>query len=120
MSEVLIPITMFICILAGVGLVIYYRFRSKQELQMTLRQAMSGGQNLSSEVIDELMAAMQPKRNDLKRGIILISVGLATLVFAYFMGDFTDELSSPLVGFSAFPFFVGIAYLLLWRFSDRS
>ncbi len=120
MSEVLIPITMFVCILAGVGLVMYYRFRTRQELQLTLRQAMSDGQNMSSEVIDELMAAMQPKRNDLKKGIILISIGLATLVFAYFMGDFTDELSSPMVGLSAFPFFVGIAYLLLWRCSEHS
>lgn len=112
MEDILVPIAMFIMVFGIAAVVMFFRFRSRQELQLTVRSAIDSGQALSAEVLEELTAALHPKKNDLRRGMVLVAIGLAFVAFAYAVGR--DQAVGPLLGISAFPFFTGIAYLVLW------
>jgi hypothetical protein len=109
---IFVPISMFIMIFGICAVVMFYRHRGRQELQLTVRSAIDSGQALSAEVLGELTAALHPKKNDLRRGMVLVAIGLAFVALGYAIGQ--DEAVGPLLGVSAFPFFTGIAYLVLW------
>ena len=52
MTEEFIPIVMFIVVAIIFWLVSYFRFRSKSEMQQTIRLALEKGTELSPELID--------------------------------------------------------------------
>ena len=112
-TEIFIPIVLFLVIGFSVGIVMYFRFRSRQELQLTVRAAIDSGQTLSAEVLEEITAALHPKKNDLRRGMVYVAVALAFFVFGLVVDD--KEATTVLSGLAAFPLFVGMAYLVLWR-----
>lgn len=112
-----VPIALFVMIFAIVAVVMFFRFRNRQELQITVRAAVDSGQPLSAEALESLTAALQPKRNDLRRGVILLAIGLAVVCFAYAVGAQEGDVVGPLLGISAFPFFTGLASILLWFLS---
>ncbi len=113
--EIIVPVALFLTLFAIIATVMYFRFRTRQELQVTVRAAVESGQNLSAEVLEELMASLDSSRNDLRRGIIAIAIGLALVVLGFAAGQ--EEAAGPMLGLSAFPFFVGIAYVGLWFFN---
>ena len=112
-GEVFVPIVMFLMVGFSIGMFIFFRFRARQELQLTVRAAIDSGQSLSADVLSEITAALHPKKNDLRRGMVFVAVALAFFVFGMAVDD--DEASRIMSGLAAFPLFVGIAYLVLWR-----
>ncbi|MEM7098215.1 MAG: DUF6249 domain-containing protein [Pseudomonadota bacterium] len=115
--EVFIPIVMFIVIGVSLGMFIYFRFRARQELQLTVRAALDSGQTVSSEIVAEITAALHPKKNDLRRGLVFVAIALAFVVFGFAVQ--VEEAQQILSGLAAFPFFVGVAYLILWRMGPK-
>ncbi|NKC01291.1 MAG: hypothetical protein GKR90_22720 [Pseudomonadales bacterium] len=119
MEAILIPITLFLVLGLCVVLGFYYRFRNRQELQITVRNAIDSGQQISPEVLSELTNALFPPSSDLRKGIVLCSIGLAFAVFAFMQGQ--ENVVGPLLGLSAFPFIVGLAYTFLaWLGKERA
>ena len=110
--EIAVPLGLFVAIVLVCFLVLFFRFRGRQELQMTLRAAIDSGQTLSPEMLEKLSQAMQEPDKDLRRGVVAMAIGLALVVFAIAVGE--DDATGPLLGMSAFPFLIGAAYLLLW------
>ena len=117
MVEIVVPVAFMVTVCVLVAMVCYYRYRSRYQVQLTVRETISSGQSLTGEVLEQLMAALQPQRNDLRRGVIWTAIGLATLAFALLVNE--KEAVWPILGVSAFPFFVGIAYLSLWRLNGK-
>ncbi|MEM6999540.1 MAG: DUF6249 domain-containing protein [Pseudomonadota bacterium] len=113
--EIAVPLGLFVAIVLVCFLVLFFRFRGRQELQMTLRAAIDSGQTLSPEMLEKLSQAMQEPDKDLRRGAVAMAIGLALVVFAIAVGE--DDATGPLLGMSAFPFLIGAAYLLLWFFN---
>ena len=74
--EIAVPLGLFLMIFAIIGIVMFFRFRTRQELQLTVRAAIESGQNLSAEVLEELMASLDSARNDLRKGVIAIAIGM--------------------------------------------
>ena len=116
--EILVPLGLFLLIGTIVFMVVYFRFRRQQDLQLTLRESLSSGQSLSPESIEQLVAAMNPAKSDLRRGMLWVAVALGAFVFSFVIHD--DEVVGPLAGIAAIPFFVGVAYLILWRLRGDS
>ena len=114
-EEVFIPITMFLTLGGVIWAVSYFRFKARQEIQVTMRSVIQSGQEISADLLSEMTAAMHPKRNDLRRGMVFVAVALAFMVLGFVVDD--DEAQSIITGLAAFPLFVGIAYLVLWRFN---
>ncbi len=117
MVEEMIPIVLFIVFGAVLGLSFYFRHKTRQELQMTVRVAIDHGQELTPEVLEGLADSLNSKFGDLRRGVISIAIGLAILVFGFLLRE--EDAVRPLMAISVFPFLVGIVYVGLWYFIKR-
>ena len=112
-----IPIVSVIVIGVIFALFFYYRHKTRTEIQTTVRAAIERGQELTPEVLERLSDSLNTKFGDLRRGVVSIAIGMAVYAFAFFLNQ--DEAMGPLMGISAFPFLIGIAYIGLWYFIRR-
>jgi hypothetical protein len=93
--------------------------REREALQATLRAAIEKGQPLPPEVIDAISRDARPvpsASRDLRRGVILLCVAAAFVASAYaadYWGDGDTDAFGWIVGFAAFPGFVGLAFLIM-------
>lgn len=113
MVEELIPIVMFVVIGIVLGLFYFFRYRSRAEMQRTVRIALERGQELSPELIDRLGEQRHSPTTDLRRGMIAVALALGLGVFGFVLDE--AEAVRPLIATAMLPLFVGLAYLALWR-----
>ena len=113
---ILVPIVALLCIAAVPGLYIYFRYRTRQELQTTLRAAIERGLELTPQLLEKLSEPAQHKDADLRRGVLTIAVGVGLAAFGLLVGD--PEVFSRLRAGGALFFVIGLAFLGLWRFSN--
>jgi len=118
MVEELIPIVMFVVVAIVVWLVVYFRFRSKAEMQQTIRLALEKGAELSPELIGAL-GDPEPNRNrDLRRGVIWLALAVALLLCAFAVPDPSGDALRGILAGAAFPFAIGVGYMIMWRYSS--
>ena len=104
-----------------IGLFFWFRYKSRSDLQQTIRLALDKGNELSPELIDRLghpaPAKKAPAKNkDLRLGIMWLAVALAFAIFGQAIP--AEEANAILLGIAAFPLFIGLAYLLIARFAS--
>jgi Na+/H+ antiporter NhaD/arsenite permease-like protein len=117
MEEFLIPIVMFISIAVVFVFYFWFRYRSRAEMQQTIRTALDKGQELTPEIIDRLGQPQAREHADRRRAVIAIAVALAVALFGFILGE--DDAVRPLLGIAMFPLTIGIAYLIISRFSEQ-
>ena len=110
MVDEYIPIVLFLVIGAIVAVVQYFQFRGRREIQMTVRSAIESGHPMDPETIGKLVQPVDPQTRDRRRAVISLALGAAVLVLALLLGE---GAMMPLLGISAFPFLIGLAYLVL-------
>lgn len=119
MEELWIPIVAMVAPAAVIGLMFWLRYRSQSDLQQTIRLALEKGHEISPEVIDRLGHPKAPKNKDLRLGLVWMGLagGLALcgLMSSYWA---IDALYGCLAA-AAFPFAIGSAYLLMWKFASN-
>ena len=118
MDAIIVPVALFMMIFGVVAIVTFYRFRNRQELQLTVRATLESGQARSGELLQQLTAALHPQSNDIRRGVILLAIGLAFVCLAFLVGD--GDTFGPLLGISAFPGFTGLAYIMMGYLGQKS
>jgi len=101
-------------IMVGVVLValFWFRYKARAELQQTVRNALERGIELSPDLVDRLGAAKPPKGKDLRLGVIWMSLALALVLCGLAIPE--PEALRGVLAAAAFPFSIGLAYLLLW------
>lgn len=108
----------------------YLRSRDRDKLHETLRIAYEKGQPVPPELVEALVnepkVQQRPGRNspdrDLRRGIVMVFIGLgfAAAAYALYLGiSVFSETGAWITGecvaaTGAIPGFIGLAYLLLW------
>lgn len=105
-------------VLAGIfALSFYFRYRTRADAQVTVRTALEKGQPLTPETLERLMDPIARKLNrrevDCRRGVILVALGVGVAVIGYAITPTWREA----LAIAALPFTVGVAYVLLWKFS---
>ncbi len=100
-----------------VGLIIWLRYKGRNDTQQTIRMAIDKGQELTPELIDRLGHPKPAKNRDMRLGVIWLAVAGAFGIFGQAIPD--DEANTILLGIAAFPLFIGVAYLIIWRFGER-
>ncbi|MEX2125012.1 MAG: DUF6249 domain-containing protein [Woeseia sp.] len=115
MNEMMIPIVLFICMAAVFVFFFWFRYRSRAETQHTFRAALDKGQELTPDIIDRLGQPKPREDADLRRAVIAIAIGIAVAAFGFILDE--DDAIRPFLAISAFPFTIGIAYLIISRFS---
>jgi hypothetical protein len=116
-SEILVPITLFISIAVVFALAFMYRARQREQIQLTVRQAIDKGQELTPELLEKLGHTGAQPHSDLRRGVIAVAIGLGIGVFGIILGQ--EDAMRPLVAIGAIPLLIGVAYLGLWKFAGR-
>ena len=104
-----------------VGYVTYFRFRRRREVQETIRAAIEKGQDLPGELLENrsFSGSKPPPRKDqdLRRGVVLIAVGLGIGAFGLLVGD--EDAVGPMMGIGSIPLLIGAALTLLWIVRTR-
>ncbi|OUS25915.1 hypothetical protein A9Q98_11525 [Thalassotalea sp. 42_200_T64] len=110
----LIPIVLFIMLGVIGWAFFYYAYKGKHELQETIQVALEKGQQLSPESIEKILQSQRTPSADFKRGILLISLAVATGAFGLL-----DPFGHDIAGVSLLPLVIGIGYLIVWKFSPK-
>ena len=116
--EELIPLAAVLGTAAVICILFWFKHRNRSEVQQTIRAALDKGHELSPAVIDRLGHPKESNDKDLRLGIIWLAVAVGLVMFGYGIPD--DEATEVMRGIASFPFAMGIAYLILHKFSDRN
>jgi hypothetical protein len=118
MTEQFIPIAMFMGITIVFCALFWFRYKTREGMHQTFRAALDKGQELTPEIIDRLGQPKAPKDKDLRLGIIWVAVAIATTAFGFGIPD-EEDVARIFMGIAAFPLVLGIAYLILHKYTDR-
>lgn len=115
--EMFIPIVLFIATAVVIGLYLMFRHRTRVELQKTVRAALDKGQELTPEIIERLGQPKPRPYSDLRRALVWLAIGLGFAAFGLLLDE--EEAVRPLIAIGSFPLLIGIAYLIMSRFSEK-
>lgn len=120
MEAIWVPIVMFAGLTVIISLFFWFRFRARSEMQQTIRSAIDKGQELSPALVESLGTSQKrSKYQDLRNGMIWLAVGAGIALFGVAMGQIEQEVMPIMAGISALPFMIGIAYVIMWRVTER-
>jgi len=111
----IVPVVTMISFAAVPIFYFYYRHRTRQELQQTLRSAIEQGKELTPELLEQLGEPSRAKDLDLRRGVLAIAFGIGIAAFGYLHND-PDVFLKLRAGGALFSI-IGIAFIGLWFFS---
>jgi uncharacterized protein YqhQ len=115
---ILVPIAMFAALAVILSFMFMFGHRSKRELQQTIRSAVERGQELTPELVKSL-GKHHSKDRDLRCALIWLGIAAGTALFGLGMGQIEEDVFSIMLAISAMPFMIGIAYVVMWRFTER-
>ncbi|MGI9238626.1 MAG: DUF6249 domain-containing protein [Woeseiaceae bacterium] len=120
MVEELIPIVMFLALMVVFVALFWFRYRARRDMQETFRTALERGQELTPEIIDRLGQPKESKFKDLRLGVIWLALAVGLLLCGFAVPDDSGEALRGVLAGAAFPFAIGVAYLILHKFTDRT
>ena len=91
----------------------YLSHKNKSAIQETIKKSLDMGQELSPEILERLGTHHSPRVRDLRRGVVLMSLGVAGLVAGSMFVDPDDSMG--FVAISMFPLFLGLGFLIVWK-----
>lgn len=102
-----------------VGIFFWLRFKAKRDMQDTIRTALDKGQELTPELIDRLGHPKEPKDKDMRLAVIWLAIASALVLAGFAVPAHNGEAFRAMLTGAAFPFTIGVAYLILHKFTDR-
>jgi hypothetical protein len=118
---ILVPIAMFIAMVVVFSFFFWFRARSRSEMQQTIRSAIERGQELTPELVESLGQRQRPSKDkDLRFSLVWFAIAFGISLFGAAVGAAEDEDPIFLImsGLAALPFMVGLAYLIMWKFTE--
>lgn len=117
--EELIPMVMFAAIALVLCVFFWLRYKGRSETQQTVRMALDKGQELSPELIDRLGHPKAPKNKDLRLALIWMALAVGLALCGLAVPDPSGYALRGCLSGAAFPFAIGIAYFIIWRYAGR-
>ena len=96
-----------------VALIMYFSFSKSRAMHRTVRMMVEKGQPVPESLLNPPPVIRQ--RSDLRRGVVLLMVGLGLMVFFGACNDWEGGAWS----IGIIPFLIGAGYLLVWRLDFR-
>ena len=119
MNEEWIPIAMFAAIALIFFLVLYFKHRNRAEMQQTVRLALEKGTELTPDIINRLGQPEPSKNRDLRAGLIWTALALGLVLCGFAVPDASGNALRGCLAGAAFPFAIGVAYLIMWRYGAK-
>ena len=114
MSELWIPIIGLICFTIMVIINVLSSNKNKTEVQITIRQLLDKGESITPELLEKLGTFKSQKFIDLRRGLALVSIGLACICAGFIASEIRIGLAIGL-----FPLFLGGAFFICWKMNQN-
>jgi hypothetical protein len=111
---------MFLALAVIICMFFWFRFRTRGDLQQTIRSAIDKGQELTPELIDRLGSPTPPKDRDLRLALIWLALAVGLALTGFFAPDPSGHAFRGTLAGAAFPFAIGVAYLIMWRYTERA
>lgn len=118
MAGEFIPISMFVGLTIIICLFFWFRYRARSDMQVTIRSAIERGQELSPEIVDRLGHPKAPRHKDLRLALIWLALAAGLALCGFFAPDPSGTAFQGTLAGAAFPFCIGVAYLIMWRFAS--
>ena len=116
----MVLIFMFLGLTVIISLFFWFRFRARGEMQQTIRTAIDKGQELTPELVESLGSPQKSSKDrDLRLALIWLAIGLGIALFGFAMSTVEGRVLMIMLGISAFPFMIGLAYTIMWRVTER-
>jgi hypothetical protein len=96
-----------------VALIMYFSFSRNRAMHKTVRMMVEKGQPVPEALLNPPPVVRQ--RSDLRRGVVLLLVGLGLMVFFGASSGWDGGAWS----LGIIPFLIGVGYLIFWRFDAR-
>ena len=120
MSDTLVPLIVFssitVMVCVSLALAFHFRARNRQTILDAIKLITDRGEPIAPELIEALVQDKASPYVDLRRGIIFLSIAIATGVFAVVLGE--ADAIRPLLGIAAVPGLIGLAYIGLHVFAS--
>lgn len=117
MEEILVPLGLFAIVPIIVGVITINRRKTQEAMADVMKEMVAKGEPLNPEIIRTLGVRQKPKHADLRTGLILIAIGIATILLGGAIPE--DEAQAALGGLAMFPILVGAVLVGLWAFIGR-
>jgi hypothetical protein len=121
---IVVAVTFWLVIGAIVIATLFFRYKARADRMKLLQTLAEKGQPIPPELLNGALGSTQTGPvNYITRGVVLVSIGLAMIVFfAVAGGAFAgtmhgDDWAGPVLG--AFPLFLGLAYLGIGVYQRR-
>jgi hypothetical protein len=96
-----------------VAVILYFSFSKTRALHRTVRLMVEKGQPVPEALLNPPPA--QRQRSDMRRGVVLVMVGLGLMIFLAAVNDWEGGAWS----IGLIPFLIGAGYLLVWKLEGR-
>ena len=116
--ELLIPILGILLPVVICWIIFYFIGKNEDRKHNTLRELVKSGQQITPEVLEGLTASNKRNPvayNDIRRGAIILGVGLGLAFLGYF-----GLAKMKVFGVGAFIAIIGLAFLLYGVFTENS
>lgn len=123
MEGLWVPISLFAALTIVISFFFWFRYRSRSEMQLTIRSAIDKGQELTPELVESLGKPQRPSKDkDLRLSLIWFAVAFGISLFGAAIGaaDAEEEVFLIMSGIAALPLMLGLAYLIMWKFTERT
>ncbi len=90
-------------------------------MQQTIRSAIDKGQELTPELVESLGKPQRSSKDkDLRFSLIWFAIAFGLSLFGGAIGMAEDEAPVFIIftGIAALPFMVGLAYFIMWKFTE--
>ena len=114
MEAIIVPVAFFIALTIIVVTALYINHKNKSKIQDTLQLSIDKGQDLSPDLVKAILR--DKPFDDLKKGVILITIGLSIAVFSLF--DATEQ-DFEMIGIGLIPVIVGLGYIVVWKLRPK-
>ena len=114
MDGIYIPIIGLVSIAAMFITFSLLNSRNQVEVQRTLRAALERGTPLTPDLVAQLNTNRPSAATDLRRGIIITSIGVAAAIAGVITGSMIEFATV-----AVFPTFMGLGFLLVWKLEQK-
>ncbi|MGF1463303.1 MAG: hypothetical protein ACFB2Z_09075 [Maricaulaceae bacterium] len=122
MEDVIVPVALFAILPVIIWVTQFYGARKRAQVQETLRTAIANNQALTPELIAALGVEKRSVNSDLRWGCVLVASALAFVILGGSIEAVSDEdnIRAIFTGIAAFPGFIGLTLLGLYRFGPKN
>ena len=96
-----------------VAVILYFSFSKTRALHRTVRLMVEKGQPVPEALLNPPPA--QRQRSDMRRGVVLVMIGLGLMLFLAAVNDWEGGAWS----IGLIPFLIGAGYLLVWKMEGK-